>query len=154
MWNGTLELKNDRAPVQMHFISGNRTLVPASLQENNKPLHIGQRMRLEAAQLEQVSRRMMNESEYSMLVAVPSGADTLMLMTSAHSLQNGFIRYLQEKQAAGIVNIYQPSTNQATYVIHIFPPCEFSSTNLGRFAQDIVQNTADSNYLLIVITTC
>jgi len=47
-----------------------------------------------------------------MLVAVPSGADTLMLMTSAHSLQNGFIRYLQEKQAAGIVNIYQPSTNQ------------------------------------------
>lgn len=43
---------------------------------------------------------------------------------------------------------------QATYVIHIFPPCEFSSTNLGRFAQDIVQNTADSNYLLIVITTC
>lgn len=59
MWNGTLELKNDRAPVQMHFISGNRTLVPASLQENNKPLHIGQRMRLEAAQLEQVSRRMM-----------------------------------------------------------------------------------------------
>lgn len=59
MWNGVLELKNDRAPVQMHFISGNRTLVPASLQDSGKPLHIGQRMRLEAAQLEQVLRRMM-----------------------------------------------------------------------------------------------
>jgi len=49
-------LKNDSAQVQMHFVSGNKSLVPVSLPETS--VRIVQRMRLEPNQLEQVSKRM------------------------------------------------------------------------------------------------
>jgi hypothetical protein len=154
VWQGNLALKNDSAHVQMHYVSGNQNLVNSSLPDNFNPLRIMQRMRLEPTQLEQVSKRMVNDDEYTMLLAVPCGRDPVEMMTQCHNLQTFFIGYLQQKQAAGIVNIYSPSTNQAAYVVHIFPPCPFSRGHLQRLPKDISQNLDEGGYLLIIITTC
>ena len=49
-----------------------------------------------------------NESEHSILIAVPDGKDSADLLQQCHKLQTGFINYLQQKQAAGIVNVPNP----------------------------------------------
>lgn len=54
------------------------------------------------------------ESEYSMLLAVPCARDPVEVMTQGHNLRTGFINYLQQKHAAGIVNIQEPGSNQVT----------------------------------------
>lgn len=68
VWHGHLVLKNDIAAVSMHFIAGNQSLIPASLPPSSNPqdpacnppqLRIGQRMRLDPSQLDQVSKRML-----------------------------------------------------------------------------------------------
>ncbi|ESO10712.1 hypothetical protein HELRODRAFT_96972 [Helobdella robusta] len=154
VWQGMLALKNDSATVQMHYVSGSDALIKASLPDNMTTLRIAQRMRLEPNQLEQVTKRMA-ESEYTMLLAVPSGHDHVGLMTQSHNLQMYFIQYLQQKQAAGIVNIFQPNTNQAAYVVHIFPPCEFSLGSLrSKLSPEALHSLTDGGYLLIIITTC
>jgi hypothetical protein len=61
MWQGNLGLKNDSSNVQMHFVSGNSSLVKHSmpLPSHEPPqLRIAQRMRLEPTQLDGVARRM------------------------------------------------------------------------------------------------
>jgi len=67
-WTGQLVLKNDVAAVRMHFVSGNQKLVPVSLPPTTASqdggtvlpqLRIGQRMRLDPSQLDQVSKRML-----------------------------------------------------------------------------------------------
>jgi len=58
------------------------------------------------------------ETEYSMLLAVPCARDPVEVMTQGHNLRTGFINYLQQKQAAGIVNVQeQPGASQVcTYL--------------------------------------
>lgn len=60
VWQGLLALKNDTAAVQLHFLCGNKALGLRSLPvpESGGILRIVQRMRLEAQQLEGVTRRM------------------------------------------------------------------------------------------------
>lgn len=47
-----------------------------------------------------------------MLLALPCGRDHLDVLQQSNNLQNGFITYLQQKQAAGIVNIAAPGSQQ------------------------------------------
>ena len=47
-----------------------------------------------------------------MLLAVPCARDPVEVMTQGHNLRTGFINYLQQKHAAGIVNIQEPGSNQ------------------------------------------
>lgn len=63
MWQGQLGLKNDSTAVQMHFVAGNKDLIPGSLPQRQPdgtvaPIRIVQRMRLEQTQLEGVAKRM------------------------------------------------------------------------------------------------
>lgn len=53
-----------------------------------------------------------NPNEYCMLVALPCGQDHLDIIMQSNNLRAGFINYLQQKQAAGIVNIVDPITSQ------------------------------------------
>jgi uncharacterized Zn finger protein len=75
------------------------------------------------------------------------------VLQQSNNLRNGFITYLQQKQAAGIVNITVPGSQQPAYVVHIFPACEFSNDNLARIAPDLLHSVADIAHLFIVITT-
>ncbi|XP_059616724.1 protein split ends isoform X2 [Phlebotomus argentipes] len=157
MWQGLLALKNDQAAVQMHFVFGNPQVAGDSLPCNSDgstpPLRIAQRMRLEQTQLEGVARKMQTDNEHCMLLALPCGRDHLDVLQQSKNLQSGFITYLQQKQAAGIVNIAAPGSQQAAYVVHIFPSCDFANDNLARIAPDLLHRVADIAHLLIVIAT-
>lgn len=157
MWQGLLALKNDQAAVQMHFVHGNPAVAGDSLPSNSDnttpPLRIAQRMRLEPAQIDGVARKMQMDQEHCMLLALPCGRDRLDVIQQQNNLQTGFITYLQQKQAAGIVNLAGPGSSQAAYVVHIFPSCEFANENLARIAPDLMHRVANIQYLLIVIAT-
>lgn len=116
MWQGLLALKNDHAVVQMHFISGNphvaRGSLPCGADGIPLPLRIAQRMRLEQQQLEGVHRKIQMEAEHCILLALPCGRDPMDITQQLSNLQHGFITYLQSKQAAGIVNIAAPGSQQ------------------------------------------
>lgn len=63
VWQGLLTLKNEMCAVQMQFVGGNRShlphVLPAQTSVGTAPqLKIMQRMRMEQAQLEGVTRRM------------------------------------------------------------------------------------------------
>ncbi|KAK6308107.1 hypothetical protein J4Q44_G00213780 [Coregonus suidteri] len=156
VWQGLLALKNDSAAVQLHFVSGNNVLAHHSLPplEGSAPLRIAQRMRLEASQLEGVARRMMVESDYCLLLALPCGRDQEDVLSQTLLLKGGFITYLQQKQAAGIINVPNPGSNQPAYVVQIFPPCEFSESHLSRLAPDLLNSISSiSPHLMIVIAS-
>ncbi|XP_070458244.1 msx2-interacting protein isoform X2 [Equus przewalskii] len=156
VWQGLLALKNDTAAVQLHFVSGNNVLAHRSLplSEGGPPLRIAQRMRLEASQLEGVARRMTVETDYCLLLALPCGRDQDDVVSQTESLKAAFITYLQAKQAAGIINVPNPGSNQPAYVLQIFPPCEFSESHLSRLAPDLLASISNiSPHLMIVIAS-
>lgn len=156
MWQGLLGLKNDTAAVQMHFLSGNIQLAEESLPravppEVPPPLRISQRMKLEASQLDGVDKRIQNPKEHCMLLALPCGRDPLDVHAQTRALKTGFITYLQQKQAAGIVNINN-ADQQVSFVVHIFPPCEFAQAHVARVGPDLLDSAAHSGHLMILIT--
>uniref|UniRef100_A0A4W6E0N4 Spen family transcriptional repressor n=1 Tax=Lates calcarifer TaxID=8187 RepID=A0A4W6E0N4_LATCA len=156
VWQGLLALKNDQAAVQLHFVSGNTILAQRSLPppEGGSLLRIVQRMRLEASQLDSVARRMTVESDYCLLLALPCGRDQEDVLGQTQALKSGFITYLQAKQAAGIINVPNPGSNQPAYVVQIFPPCEFSESHLSRLAPDLLNSISSiSPHLMIVIAS-
>ncbi|XP_017342480.2 msx2-interacting protein [Ictalurus punctatus] len=156
VWQGHLALKNDSAAVQLHFVSGNNVLAHRSLppSEGGPPLRIAQRMRLEASQLEGVARRMTLEDDYCLLLALPCGLDQDDVLIQTHALKTCFITYLQAKQAAGIINVPNPGSNQPAYVVQIFPPCEFSESHLSHLAPDLLKSISSiSPHLMIVIAS-
>ncbi|XP_024220048.1 protein split ends isoform X3 [Halyomorpha halys] len=157
MWQGLLALKNDQAAVQMHFVFGNphvaRDSLPCNSDGSTPPLRISQRMRLEQTQLDGVARKMQMDNEHCMLLALPCGRDHMDVLQQSNNLQSGFITYLQQKQAAGIVNIAAPGSQQAAYVVHIFPASEFANDSLARIAPDLLHRVTDIAHLLIVIAT-
>lgn len=156
VWQGLLALKNDTAAVQLHFVSGNTILAQRSLPpvEGTPLLRIVQRMRLEAAQLEGVARRMTVENDYCLLLALPCGRNQEDVLGQTQALKSGFITYLQAKQAAGIINVPNPGSNEPAYVVQIFPPCEFSETHLSQLAPDLLNSVSSiSPHLMIVIAS-
>ncbi|CAG06859.1 unnamed protein product [Tetraodon nigroviridis] len=156
VWQGLLALKNDTAAVQLHFVCGNKALAHRSLplQEGGTLLRIVQRMRLEASQLESVARRMTGDSDFCLLLALPCGRDQDDVLNQTQALKAAFINYLQTKLAAGIINIPNPGSNQPAYVLHIFPPCEFSESHLSQLAPDLLNRISSiSPHLMIVITS-
>ncbi|VDL81428.1 unnamed protein product [Schistocephalus solidus] len=107
VWQGRLSLKNAEACVALHFVQGNQALVTTG-----GPLRIVQRMRLESAQLEAVQRKMTQEGASCACVAFASGSSHADLIQQTRVLSEGFIRYMQEKGAAGIINVGHPNLTQ------------------------------------------
>lgn len=52
-----------------------------------------------------------------MLLALPCGHDHMDVLQQSNNLTHGFITYLQQKQAAGIVNVAAPGTTQPVSTI-------------------------------------
>nr|KAG5695327.1 hypothetical protein BaRGS_006551 [Batillaria attramentaria] len=158
VWQGMLALKNDHSYVQMHFVSGSRDLPDQALPQPviggaALPLRISQRMRLETPNLEGVTKRMINEKDYSLLLAVPCGHDHMDISEQTRNLTVGFIEYLRSKLAAGIVNVSHPGTQQPAFVVHVFPPCDFSMEVVARHSSGLVEQIHDLAHVIIIITT-
>lgn len=88
-----------------------------------------------------------------MLLALPCGRDPIDVLHQSSNLQNSFITYLQQKQAAGIVNIAHPDSQNPSFVVHIFPACDFANGNLAKYAPDLMHHVKDLAHVLIVIAT-
>ncbi|XP_018650664.1 platelet binding protein-related [Schistosoma mansoni] len=170
VWQGRLSLKNMETRVALHFVQGNHNLLNAcmtllasggggqpqfSLITSGGPLRIVQRMRLEPAQLEGVQRKLNQEGASCACLALPAGSSPVELAQQTQILNENFIRYMQEKMAAGIINVGHPDYQQGLYVVHIFPPCDFSHAQLGLAAPDLHRRVVQANqsHLLVVITT-
>jgi len=157
VWRGLLALKNDQASVQIQFISGNqevaRTALPPMADGQAAPVRISQRMRLEQSQLEGVARKMQSLEEHAILLALPCGRDQMDVLQQSNNLRNGFIQYLQSKQAAGIVNFSTPGSQATTHVIHIFPSGDFANGHLVRIAPDLLHGISGISHMVIIITT-
>ena len=52
------------------------------------------------------------ENDYCLLLALPCGRDQEDVLSQTQALKTGFITYLQAKQAAGIINVPNPGSNQ------------------------------------------
>lgn len=50
-------------------------------------------------------------------------------------------------------NLYIFFSFQPAYVVHIFPPCDFSRTTLERLGFGLMQPLRDLAHLLVIITT-
>ena len=94
--------------------------------------------------------------EHCLLMAIPHGSSCEEITKQTEELNTGFIQYLKLKQAAGIVNVNIPNTNTPGYVVHIFPPCDFTQRKLAECAPSLSQNLNLDRlaHLMIVITTC
>jgi len=52
-----------------------------------------------------------------MLLALPCGRDPLDVHAQTRALKTGFITYLQQKQAAGIINVPNAATKQVRFCL-------------------------------------
>lgn len=69
------------------------------------------------------------ETDYCLLLALPCGRDQEDVVSQTESLKAAFITYLQAKQAAGIINVPNPGSNQVGPLSYPTPP---SRTGLGQ----------------------
>ncbi|KAK4473701.1 hypothetical protein MN116_003046 [Schistosoma mekongi] len=128
----------------------------------HQPLKIVQRMRLEASQLEGVQRKLRQLNDFCMCLTLaaappqtPDASLTNEQIRMNKILCDGFIKYMLEKCAAGIINVCHPCSQQNMYVIHIFPPCEFSRCQLQGYAPALYHSLEENPipHVLTVITT-
>jgi len=96
---------------------------------------------------------MQTVDEHCILLALPCGRDHMEVLQQSNHLRNGFINYLQSKQAAGIVNSTSPGPQATAYVIHIFPSSDFSNGSMARIAPDLLHVISDIAHLTIIIAT-
>ncbi|VDN96181.1 unnamed protein product [Rodentolepis nana] len=165
LWRGCMSLKNDRVSVRLLYLAGNQDIILSCLNVltggEDPPgvpgvLRIAQRMRLESTQLEGVQRKLREPSNYCMCLALASSsmhnlvAERNDMLQQIVSLQN-MISYLQEKSAAGIISC--PSGHENPYVMHMFPPCDFTTSQLRFLSTDLQQTLLHAGlpYMLIIV---
>ncbi|KAK7572132.1 hypothetical protein V9T40_014604 [Parthenolecanium corni] len=157
IWQGVLALKNDSVAIQMHVVSGNSSVAFDALpkiQDGYQPLlRIAQRMRLEQAQLDGVNRKMEIKDEHCTILGLPCGKNQEDVLQQATNLEACIIPYLQQKKAAGIINTAAPGMQQAAFVVHVFPPCEFADNVLLNAAPDLYRKVQETAYLVCIIVT-
>jgi hypothetical protein len=160
-WDGYIILKTEQAYIKTQLIAGNSQIARITINYWNANLHhnlrISQRMRLEEIQLDGVKKHMQMDNDYCILIAEANGLTPEEIRLEQNHLKTGVIQYLNEKKAAGIINILLPGVLQPVYVVHIFPPCQFASEILQKHAPDayrcVVQNKIEQIYLLFIITS-
>jgi hypothetical protein len=78
------------------------------------------------------------DNEHCMLLALPCGRDHMDVLQQSNNLQTGFITYLQQKQAAGIVNIAAPGSQQVNvpFFACVGVPLYFASGDVIAFKCD------------------
>ncbi|OWA54181.1 putative Msx2-interacting protein [Hypsibius exemplaris] len=156
LWHGSLALKNDHAFVGMYYLSGNQEYANAALPRSPdlslNMLKIVQRMQLEQSQLKTLQQKMQEQTCCIMLAcAVGTTADQSDKAQQTEKLRDGFVTYLEQKQAAGIVNVNDNSTTHFT--VHVYPPCDFSREFLSRRCDPTMVGMINRTpHLLVVIT--
>lgn len=177
VWHGNLVLKNTGFPTRMHLIGGDPAVAELLVRckdpkdETSDTLRITQRLRLEPARLEEVNKRMMSAgpSGHCILLALPGAippTSNFPLDENVDNSSNGsamqlrplksLVSYLDQKEAAGIVALssLELPTGQRENIIgvlHAFPPCEFSQTQLLRIAPNLGAEPSKEDHVVVLL---
>lgn len=175
-WRGNLVLKNTGFPSRMHLVGGDPAVAEVLLRSKDgksdlSALRITQRLRLEPPRLEEVNKRMSTAGPggHCILLALPaptpcpsspdqSGSDTTMQLRPLRSL----VSYLKQKEAAGIVALSandggdtvpdkEAAAKDVIGVLHAFPPCPFSQTQLLKVASTLGNEPSKEDHIVVLL---
>lgn len=161
-WLGGLILKNNAFAARALLCAGDAALVDQLMKPSaaagDPMLRITQRLRLDPAKLEDVSRRMNTGSGYAMLLTVSSpNAATNATGDDGNAVQQRPLRnlviYLKQKEAAGVISLTATGIDgkESAGVLYAFPPCPFASDLLRRVAPNLNTDAAKDDYLVVVV---
>lgn len=154
-WEGGLILKNSLFPTKLLLTEGDQGVVRQLMQdENAKPyLKITQRLRLDQAKLDDVSRRISSSTSHAIFLALATASASVPVPAEgevqSRPLRN-LVTYLKQKDAAGVISLVNPDTEQ-TGVLYAFPPCSFSLDLLRRVASALPDESAKDDHLVVVV---
>lgn len=172
VWHGNLVLKNTGFPTRMLLIGGDPAVAELLLRckdpkDDSDSLRITQRLRLEPPRLEEVNKRMSSAgpSGHCILLALPGAIPTQPIEEgneTSTSLQlrplKSLVSYLDQKEAAGIVALNAADlTNSGAQreniigVLHAFPPCEFSQSQLLKIAPNLGTEPAKEDHVVVLL---
>lgn len=152
VWDGGLILKNSLFPTKLHLMEGDRLIAEALKDENDKPnLKITQRLRLDQAKLDDVTRRMTTSRSHAVFLGLTTNAQMFNDNPDVQSrpLKN-LISYLKQKEAAGVISMTGSEAQQG--VLYCFPPCSYSMDLLRREAPDLGDEIKEE--FLVVVVVC
>lgn len=154
-WRGPLVLKNSWFPTDMYLLEGGPAFLQSSMREVSQ-LKIAQRLRMDQAKLEEVTRRIKvgGPDGYAVLLAVQGPFDRAAPPPQPglqRRLLRNLVTYLRNKQAAGVIALPLGAAreHEVGATLYAFPPCEFSQL----FLQEVLRTLekVQEEHLLIVI---
>jgi len=154
-WEGGIILKNSLFPTKLLLTEGDTDITENLLKdETEKPyLKITQRLRLDEAKLEDVSKRINSSSSHAIFVALSASSAAVPLPEGqecqSRPLKN-LVSYLKQKDAAGVISLSNKTTDQSG-VLYAFPPCNFSLDLLRRVAGDLSDEGSKDDHLVVVV---
>jgi len=154
-WEGGLILKNSLFPTKLLLTEGEVDVVDQLMQdENDKPhLKITQRLRLDQAKLDDVSKRISSSSSHAIFLALAANSGSVPLPdegeVQSRPLRN-LVSYLKQKEAAGVISLHNRETDQGG-VLYAFPPCTFSMELLRRVACNLTDEGSKDDHLVVVV---
>lgn len=155
-WEGGLILKNSLFPTKLLLTEGDHDVVEQLMQdENDKPyLKITQRLRLDQAKLDDVSKRISSSTSHAIFLALATSSAAVPVPSDNGEVQSrplrNLVSYLKQKDAAGVISLQNRETSQ-NGVLYAFPPCQFSMDLLRRVARNISDEASKDDHLVVVV---
>lgn len=153
-WQGALILKSSLFPAKFHITDGDGNIINVLMKsdESKHLLKISQRLRLDPAKLEDVSKRIVSSPGYGIFVGLPGPSSSIFFdetTAQCRPLRN-LITYLKQKEAAGVISLFNKDT-EASGVLYAFPPCQYAAELLKRTAHAMPAEALKEDHLMIVV---
>lgn len=153
-WEGSLILKSSLFPAKFHLTDGDIDIVESLMKDENgtRNLRITQRLRLDQPKLEDVQKRISSSSSHAIFLGM--AGSTSSIATDDPNVQTrplrNLVSYLKQKEAAGVISLLNKET-EATGVLYVFPPCDFSTELLKRTCQNVSDEGLKEDHLMIAV---
>lgn len=153
-WQGALILKSSLFPAKFHITDGDGNIINVLMKsdESKHLLKISQRLRLDPAKLEDVSKRILSSPGYGIFVGLPGPSSSIFFDETTAQLRplRNLVTYLKQKEAAGVISLFNTDT-EASGVLYAFPPCQYAADLLKRTAHAMSAEALREDHLMIVV---
>lgn len=153
-WEGSLILKSSLFPAKFHLTDGDIDIVESLMKDENgtRNLRITQRLRLDQPKLEDVQKRISTSSAHAIFLGLAGSNSSISIddpNVQTRPLRN-LVSYLKQKEAAGVISLLNKET-EATGVLYVFPPCDFSTELLKRTCHGVTDEGLKEDHLMIAV---
>ena len=154
-WEGGIILKNSLFPTKLLLTEGEAHVCDQLMRdEKDQPyLKITQRLRLDQAKLDDVSKRISSSSSHAIFLALATSSAAVPLPTEgeiqSRPLRN-LVSYLKQKEATGVISLVNRETEQ-NGVLYASPPGSFSTELLRRAASQLSDEGVKDDHLVVVV---